>query len=334
MAYTILVVDDEPGNLALLRGVLAAEYSLVFARSGSEALAATAKHHPDLILLDVLMPDMDGYTVCRKLKENPESANIPVIFVTGLSEVGDETTGFSAGAVDYITKPISPVIVRARVRAHISLVSAKQLEQSYLDAINMLGQAGEFKDSHTGLHIWRMAAYSAELASASGWDETSCEHIRLAAPMHDIGKIGIPDAILCKPGKLDAEEWSTMQTHSTIGHKILSRSQVPILQLAATIVHCHHEKWDGNGYPRHLAGEAIPEVARIVAIADVFDALTMRRPYKEAWHVDRVFETMIAETGTHFEPRLMNLFVDITPRILAIKDEWGARESRLQHRTA
>lgn len=323
----ILLVDDEPTNLTLLHQVLSPEYPLVFARSGSDALAAVVKHRPSLILLDVMMPDMDGYTVCRKLKADPQTAAIPVIFVTGLSDVGDETKGFEAGAVDYLVKPVSAPIVRARVRTHLSLVNVSQLEKSHDDAIRMLGEAGEYKDSDTGQHIWRMAAYSAALAAAAGWSETDCRQLKLAAPMHDVGKIGIPDAILRKPGKLDASEWAVMQTHSTIGHSILSRSQAPILQLAATIAHCHHEKWNGAGYPRGLAGEAIPEAARIVAIADVFDALTMDRPYKEAWPVGRVIDTMTADAGTHFEPRLMSLFVDILPEILALREKYNARES-------
>lgn len=327
MLSPILIVDDEPVNLNLLRGILAPAYSLVFARSGAEALAATLKHRPVLILLDVMMPDMDGISVCRQLKENPETAAIPVIFVTGLAEVGDETAGFDAGAVDYIIKPVSPAIVRARVRTHLSLVSTTQLERSYHDAIGMLGEAGEYKDSETGLHIWRMAAYSAALAAAAGWNALDCAQLGLAAPMHDIGKVSIPDAVLRKPGKLDAGEWRIMKEHSLVGYKILSRSQAPILQLAATIAHAHHEKWNGSGYPRGLSGEAIPEAARIVAVADVFDALSMARPYKEAWPMERVIEVMSADAGTHFEPRLMTHFLAILPEILAIKDDWAQRES-------
>jgi len=322
----ILLVDDEPTNLTLLRQILSPDYPLVFARSGHDALAAALKHRPCLILLDVMMPDMDGYAVCRTLKADPQTAAIPVIFVTGLLDIGDETQGFEAGAVDYLIKPVSAPIVRARVRTHLSLVNVSQLEKSHDDAIHMLGEAGEYKDSDTGQHIWRMAAYSAALAQAAGWTEADCRQLKLAAPMHDIGKIGIPDAILRKPGKLDAQEWTIMQTHSTIGHSILSRSQAPILQLAATIAHCHHEKWQGGGYPRGLAGETIPEAARIVAIADVFDALTMHRPYKDAWPVERVIDTMSADAGTHFEPRLMSLFVDILPEILALRKKYDARE--------
>lgn len=325
MTAPILIVDDEPANLATLRQILSPEYPLVFARSGTEALAAADKHCPALILLDVQMPDMDGLTTCRKLKANPQTMNIPVIFVTGLAEVGDETAGFEAGAVDYIVKPVSPPIVRARVHTHLSLVSTTQLEKSYHDAIYMLGEASEFKDTDTGVHIWRMAGYSAALATACGWNDADCEQIRLAAPMHDIGKLGIPDVILHKPGKLDAAEWAVMQTHSFIGYKILSSSSAPILQMAATIAHHHHEKWDGSGYPSGLAGESIPEIARIVAIADVFDALSMTRPYKEAWPIDRIMETLTSSAGSHFDPRMIEHFTRILPQILAIKDEWNKR---------
>lgn len=331
MTRPILIVDDEAANLALLRQILSPEYPLVFARNGNEALAAAAKHRPALILLDIQMPDMDGYTACRQLKTDPVTESIPVIFVTGLSDVGDETAGFEAGAVDYIVKPVSPPIVKARVRTHLSLVSAAQLKRSYHDAIYMLGEASEFKDTDTGVHIWRMAGYSSALAAACGWDAAACRQLELAAPMHDIGKLSIPDAILHKPGKLDAEEWTVMQTHSAVGYKILSKSSAaPILQMAATVALRHHEKWDGSGYPDGLAGEEIPEMARIVAIADVFDALSMTRPYKEAWPLDRVMETMTGSAGTHFDPALIEHFVRIQPQIVAIMDEWNAREAEGQ----
>lgn len=326
MSAQILIVDDEPANLALLRQVLAPEYSLVFARSGTEALAAALKHRPALILLDIQMPDMDGYTACRKLKADQQTESIPVIFVTSLAEIGNETEGFAAGAVDYIVKPISPPIVLARVRNHLSLVSAAQLESSYKDAIYMLGEASEFKDADTGTHIWRMAAYSSALAAALGWGAEACQQIEMAAPMHDIGKLGIPDAILHKPGKLTAEEFDVMKTHATVGYKILSKSTAPLLQMAATIAHYHHEKWDGSGYPCGLIGQSIPEMARIVAIADVFDALTTKRPYKEIWPLDRVIETLTSASGSHFEPRLVECFLHILPQIISIRDAWSVHE--------
>ena len=323
----ILIVDDEPGNLSALRQVLGADYRLVFARSGAEALAAAAKHAPALILLDIGMPDMTGYEVCRRLKANGATEAIPIIFVTAHGDIGDEATGFEAGAVDYITKPITPVIVRARVRTLLSLVSAATLERSHRGAVYMLGTAGHFNDADTGVHIWRMAAYSGALAEACGWSPARCELMELAAPLHDTGKLGIPDAILRKPGKLDAQEWAIMQTHTTIGHHILSQSDAPLFRLGAEVALWHHEKWDGSGYPHRLVGDAIPESARIAAVADVFDALTMKRPYKEAWPIEKAVETLIASKGTHFEPRLIDTFLGIMPRIVELKDHWDGREA-------
>jgi putative two-component system response regulator len=327
----ILIVDDEPQNLAAMEQTLSGAYCLVFARSGAEALSATLKHRPSLILLDIEMPDMDGYAVCRALKSDERSASIPVIFVTSLVDVGHEAAGFEAGAVDYIFKPISPPIVSARVSTHLSLVRAPLLEKSYRDAIFMLGEAGHINDADTGVHIWRMAAYARALAAASGWTTDQCELIELAAPMHDTGKIGIPDAILRKPGKLDAAEWEIMKTHSRIGHDILSKSDAPVFLMAAEIALRHHEKYDGSGYPDGLAGEAIPESSSIVALADVFDALSMKRPYKDAWPLERVMANMREGSGAHFDPRLVERFVSILPEILEIKNAWDAREVAESH---
>lgn len=322
----LLIVDDEPSNLAAMRQILASDYPLAFARGGAEALSATAKCKPALILLDIQMPDLDGYQVCRALKADPATAAIPVIFVTTRADVGDEAAGFAAGAVDYIIKPPSAPIVRARVATHLSLVQASRLEQSYRDALTMLGMAGHYNDTDTGVHIWRMSAYARELACALGWSATACAELELAAPMHDTGKIGIPGSILRKPGKLDAAEWEIMKQHARIGYEILSRSDAPVFRLAAEIALRHHERWDGSGYPDGLTGEAIPESARIVAIADVFDALTMKRPYKEAWPIDKTLATMRESSGTHFDPGMLERFIEILPRLLEIKATWDARE--------
>ncbi len=323
----ILCVDDDPANLGILRQILKDSHPLVFARNGTEALLAVAKHRPSLILLDVEMPDMDGYEVCRRLKGTPLTADIPIIFVTSLSEELDETAGFEAGGVDYITKPVSAPIVRARVRTHLSLVRADTLEASYRAAVFMLGEAGHYNDTDTGVHIWRMAAYSRALAEVSGWDGERCALIELAAPMHDTGKIGIPDAILKKPGPLDADEWLIMKTHSRIGYDILAKSEAPVFQLAAEIALHHHERWDGSGYPQGLAGMDIPESARIVAIADVFDALSMKRPYKEAWPRERVLTTLRESAGSHLDPQMVARFLALQPRIAALKADWDAREN-------
>jgi putative two-component system response regulator len=323
----ILIADDEPENLAAMRQILSGEHRLVFARNGADTIAAAIKHKPSLILLDIQMPDMDGYDICRALKGDSRTEGIPVIFVTGLSEAGHESAGFAVGAVDYITKPVSPAIVSARVRNHLSLVHVSRLEKSYRETIYMLGEAGHFNDNDTGVHIWRMAAYSDALASACGWNKNDRHLIELAAPMHDTGKLGIPNAIMRKPGKLDAEEWKIMKTHSRIGHDILSKSDAPIFQMAAEIALYHHEKWDGSGYPEGLSGTAIPESARIIALADVFDALTMKRPYKDTWPVEKALETMQADAGTHFDPHLLDLFVSISPQIIQIKEQWSTKET-------
>jgi len=318
----ILIVDDEPQNLAALEQILSDEFPLVFARCGVDALTAAQKHSPSLVLLDIRMPDMDGYSVCRQLKANPCTEHIPVIFVSSLAEIDDETAGFAVGAVDYITKPVSPAIVQARVRTHLSLVQINVLKQSQRDAIYMLGEAGHYNDTDTGVHIWRMAAYARALAAACGWPADLCEQLELAAPMHDTGKMGIPDAILKKRGSLSPEEWTVMKQHSRMGHDILAKSNAPVFQLAAEVALYHHEHWDGSGYPEGLAGERIPESARIVALADVFDALVMERPYKHAWSLEQVPVAIKQGSGSHFDPRLVEIFFSILPQILEIQIIW------------
>jgi putative two-component system response regulator len=326
MAKKILLVDDEPNNLQLLKQVLNEEYQLLFATNGVKALEAAARHLPDLILLDIMMPGISGYETCERLKANPVTKDIPVIFVTAMSEVEQETQGFDVGAVDYIQKPISGPIVLRRVKTHLSLVRVEELEKSQKAAIFMLGEAGHFNDTDTGVHIWRMAAYARALAEALGWPENILERFELAAPMHDTGKIGTPDAILKAPRKLSAEEWEIMRQHSDVGYHILSKGDTPLFTMAAEIARHHHEKWDGSGYPLGLSGEAIPESARIVAIADVFDALTMKRPYKEPWSIEDSMAEIRKGSGNHFEPRLVELFESTLPEILKIKAEWEYRE--------
>jgi putative two-component system response regulator len=319
----ILCVDDEPINLGLLRDTLQDYYPLIFAKSGAGAIELVHKHSPALILLDVMMPEMNGFEVARRLKSDPATEHIPIIFVTRLSDEVDEQKGFEAGGVDYITKPISPCTVRARVKTHLSLVQISQLEASHSDAIHMLGIAGHYNDTDTGVHIWRMAAYSHLLALTVGWDEDRAKLLKLAAPMHDTGKIGIPDAVLKKRDKLNAEEWEIMKQHPRIGYDILSTSHAPLFKLAAEIALSHHEKWDGSGYPNGLVGENIPEPARIVAIADIFDALSMRRPYKESWTLDLILSTMNEYADKHLEKRLVDAFFSVLPQVLEIKEEWG-----------
>ncbi len=328
MLQTILIVDDEPGNLAIMRDILADSYKLVFARDGKETLAAVLKHRPVMVLLDIGLPDIDGYALCRRIKEIDTSGMIQVIFVTGYTDVQHETAGFDAGSVDYIVKPVSRPVVRARVRAHLALVRATALEQSHHDAISMLAHAGNYNDTDTGAHIWRMAAYAGALARACGWDVERSAQLELAATMHDTGKLGIPQAILRKPGPLDEQEWVVMKTHPRIGHDILSMSEAPVFRLAAEVALRHHEKWDGSGYPDGLVGQAIPESARIVELADVFDALSMQRPYKAPWPVEKIVDYLKAGAGVHFDPELVQVFCKILPQLLVIQKTWADKASR------
>ena len=320
---TLLLVDDEPTNLRVLRTVLQDDYRLLFAKSGEEALQLVQQQQPDLMLLDVMMPGMTGYDVCARLKANPTTQRLPVIFVTALKDEEDETKGFAVGAVDYITKPISPAVVRARVKTHLSLVRADELKHTRLQVIQRLGRAAEYKDNETGLHVMRMSHYAQVLALAYGLSAQQAEDLLHAAPMHDIGKIGIADSILLKPGKLTAEEFKQMQQHPLIGAEIIGECDSELLRMAKVVALYHHEKWDGSGYPHGLAGEAIPLEARIVAVTDVFDALTSARPYKQAWSVEETLQHMRAQKGLHFEPLLVDLLQQQLPAILAIKQRWA-----------
>lgn len=318
----ILVADDEPANLKVIREVLANDYRLSFAKSGELALQLIENEPPKLILLDIMMPDMSGFEVCKVLKANPKTAHIPVIFVTALSHEQDESEGFALGAVDYITKPISPAIVRARVKNHLSLVQAEQLQLAHIDLIQRLGRAAEYKDTDTGEHIARMSRYSKVLALAYGMSEYEAEQLKQAAPMHDVGKIGIPDSVLLKPGRLNENEYEHMKQHALIGAKILENSTSPLLQLAHKLALEHHEKWDGTGYPYGLKGEEISIEGRIVTIADVFDALTSKRPYKKAWSVEEALDLLKDEAGKHFDPQLVDLFIGQIDSIIEIKNTY------------
>ncbi|MBN7818551.1 two-component system response regulator [Bowmanella yangjiangensis] len=319
---SILIVDDEPANLKVLKLVLQEQYRLIFARSGEEALNIAKRDKPDLILLDVMMPGMTGFDVCLQLKADTALASIPVIFVTALKDEVDETRGFDLGAVDYITKPVTPAVVRARVRTHLSLVKADEIKLSRLRIIQCLGRAAEYKDNETGNHVLRMSHYARIIALAYGFSEQHAEELLHAAPMHDIGKIGIADHILLKPGKLTAEEYRVMQDHPEIGAEILGECDSRLMQMARTVALCHHEKWDGSGYPKGLKGEAIPIEARIVALADVFDALTSARPYKAAWSIEDALAHIREQQGKHFDPALVPLLEQEIDSILEVKARW------------
>ncbi len=321
----ILAVDDEASNLQLLRQILQSGYRLLFAKDGERALELARQELPELILLDVMMPGMSGHEVCRRLKADPGTCAIPVIFVTALGDPRDEVIGFEAGAVDYITKPVSPPIVRARVRTHLSLVHVDELKESRLQVVQRLGLAAEYKDNETGLHVIRMSHYARLLGVAAGMDDDEADDLLHAAPMHDVGKIGIPDSILQKPGKLDAAEWAIMQTHAAIGGEIIGEHERGMLAIAHSIAVTHHEKWDGSGYPNGLAGAAIPLAGRIVAIADVFDALTSARPYKSAWTVEQAVQFLQEQRGRHFDPALVDLFLAQLAAVVAIKERWAEK---------
>lgn len=328
----VLIVDDTPFNIDVLRGVLSAQYTLKVATNGEKALALANSHpHPELVLLDVMMPGMDGYEVCRRLKQEAATRHIPVVFVTSLSEVEDERRGFDCGGVDYITKPVSAPLVQARVATQLRLYAherqltqlvkarTEELEATRLEIIRRLGRAAEFKDDETGQHVIRMSHYTRLLAEAAGMSAEDVEVLFNAAPMHDIGKIGIPEAILLKPGKLTEDEWQVMKKHPAIGAGIIGRHEHPLLNTARIVALTHHEKWDGSGYPRGLVGEAIPLCGRIVAIADVFDALLSERPYKKAWPVEQAVQFLRDNAGSHFDPRLVELFVDCLPEALKVR---------------
>lgn len=335
---TLLIVDDTLANIDVLRGVLDSDYNIKVATKGEVALKIVNKQLPDLILLDVMMPEMDGHEVCRRLKANANTMDIPIIFVTAMADSQDEQVGFDLGAVDYIVKPIRPAIVKARVRAHLALSDQKkaceimvelrthELAASQKDAITMLGRAGHYNDSDTGVHIWRMAEYAGALARAMQWSVKKAELLQLAAPMHDMGKIGISDSILKAARKLTDEEWLTMKTHAEIGAGILGVSETPLFKLAAEIALTHHERWDGRGYPKGLKGEEIPASARIIAISDVFDALTMARPYKEEWPIEKAINVLKEESEAHFDKKMVDTFISILPEILDIKTRWDKQE--------
>lgn len=332
----VLIVDDTPNNIEVLSGVLKADYKIRAANNGERALKiASSSPKPDMILLDIMMPEMDGYEVCRRLKADPITADIPVIFVTAKTQTEDERVGLELGAVDYITKPFSAPIVKLRVRTQLALYDQQrelsrqvkertaELEETRLEVIRRLGRAAEYKDNETGMHVIRMSHYARLIAEAMGGNEEWVDLVFNAAPMHDIGKIGIPDAILLKPGKLDADEWKEMQRHAEYGGEIIGDHPSPLMQMSKTIAITHHEKWNGSGYPEGLAGEDIPVEARIVAIADVFDALTSERPYKKAWSVEDAMTLLEKDAGSHFDPNLVPLFKQVLSEALKIKEQYA-----------
>ncbi len=331
---TVLLVDDIPANIKILVGTLRESYRLVVATNGLDAIKAAHEKKPDLILLDVMMPEVDGYEVCRRLKEDRKTADIPVIFVTAMNDEKDETRGFLLGAVDYIVKPVNPVIVKARVQTHIALRVAqrdlqkhrdeleemvlertRELRETQIEITNRLVQAAEYHDHQTSRHITRMAHYCVIIGRTHGVKEHELTLLFHASAMHDIGKLGISDAILHKQGTLTPDEFEEMKRHTLIGADLLYGSDNELMNMAHLIALTHHEKWDGTGFPLGLKGEEIPFFGRIAALCDVFDALSSKRPYKEAWPLEEAKKVIMEQKGIHFDPYVVDLFLDSYAKI-------------------
>ncbi|WP_372022224.1 two-component system response regulator (plasmid) [Tistrella mobilis] len=360
---TILLVDDTPSNLTIINAVLKDDYRTRIATGGAKALeiAAGAEGRPDLVLMDVMMPGMDGYEVCRRLKADPATADIPVIFLTALHDERDERAGFAAGGVDFITKPFSPEIVRARVRTHLALREANarlarqnaELERRVDErtrelalvrdlTIFSLASLAETRDNETGNHIRRTQTYVRELALAlrdhprfrAELDDATIDLLYKSAPLHDIGKVGVPDAILLKPGRLTPEEFEVMKQHAEFGRAAIAAAEARIgsgngnsfLRYAREIAHTHHEKWDGSGYPRGLAGDAIPLSGRLMAVADVYDALICKRIYKPAYSHETAVDIITQGRGTHFDPDIVDAFLTLADRFRDIAAEFADPE--------
>ena len=340
----ILVVDDEPANLKLLSLMLRTEgYQQVeLVQDPREVLPRYQTTRPDLILLDINMPHLDGYDVMAQITALGDELKPPVVVLTAQSGEDFLLRALRSGAIDFLSKPFNRRELLARVKnvlmahlAHRMLHNQKnlleqmvdlrtqELRRSHLDIVRRLGRASEFRDNETGQHILRMSHASALLARSVGWDAQACELMLNASPMHDVGKIGIPDGILLKPGPLTADERDIMKRHTTIGADILADSGTELLEMARQIALSHHEKWDGTGYPQQLAGIDIPEAARIVAITDVFDALTSERPYKKAWSVDETVHFMQANAGKQFDPSLLEKFTSLIPEVQQIRERFA-----------
>jgi len=341
----ILVIDDQEANLKLLDKMLTGHgYSNIeLIQDPRDTLAKYLEIHPDLILLDINMPHLDGYQVMKQLQDLNDPLLPPIIILTAQQGKDYLLRALTNGARDFITKPfdINELLMRVRnmleaQQAHRMLFDQKtvleemvelrtaELRQTRLQVVQRLGKAAEFRDEETGNHILRMSHISALLATAIGWSEADSELLLHASPMHDIGKIGIPDAILLKPGSFEPHEWEVMKTHTTIGGRLLEGDDSDLMVMAREIAMTHHEKWDGSGYPNGLAGKNIPESGRIAALADVFDALTSERPYKKAWTIEAAVMLIKENSGKHFDPCLVDVFMQILPKILAIRERFGA----------
>ncbi|MBL4685184.1 MAG: response regulator [Nannocystaceae bacterium] len=356
VAASILVVDDERAMRRVLGRMLRAEgYDVVEVGSGREALAVLADVRVDTVLLDVMMPEMSGLELCRRIRADARTMHTPVVFVTAAVDREFRREARAAGADDFLSKPFDEYELLARVqntvrvklyydglareredlrsqvdhRARELATATARLERLQLEldvarneTIGRLAKAAEFRDDETAPHLQRMSQYCYLLGKERGIDDYACEMLRVASPMHDVGKIGIPDNILLKPGRLTPDEYQIMKQHAEIGYRILSGSASPLVKLAATIAHTHHEKFDGTGYPRGLSGEDIPIEGRVSAVADVFDALTSKRPYKPAWPIEDAVALLEKGRGAHFDPELIDLFLGAMDGVLEIREQF------------
>lgn len=347
---SILVVDDQVQNIELLEAFLSPQgYEVFMAGSGEEALARLSANPIDLVLLDVIMPGMDGFELTRRIRRDKGNRLLPIVLVTALRGTEDRIKGIEAGCDDFISKPIDRMELLARVRSLLKVKAYNDLLGNYRDELELavsrrtddlkralerikdasletiyrLSVASEYRDETTGAHIMRVSRYAAAIARGLGLDASTVESILYAVPMHDLGKIGIPDQILTKPSTLDSAEWETMKRHTVIGAKILEGSKAEYISIAETIALCHHEKWDGSGYPNGLKGKDIPITARIAAIADVFDALVSKRPYKEPFGAERALAIIDEGKGRHFDPDVVAAFFAVKDEILAILEGYG-----------
>jgi len=359
MKHRILIVDDEEASRQILSDLTESlGYEVETAEDGEEALALT-KLGINLIIADLKMPGMDGYELLSRIRSDTESQNLPVIVITGLNDADNRSRSFEAGANDFIPKPVNLAELRTRISTHLTIQDLKatisrhqdEMEstiedrtnslritleevvearranyQAYKEMIYRLGVAAEMKDKDTASHIDRVSRYCAILAEAAGLSPGEVEVISFASPMHDVGKIGVPDQILLKPGPLDPEEWNIMKQHTVYGARLLSDSSSDLLSAGELMALTHHEKWDGSGYPEGLAGEEIPLMGRICALADVFDAMTNTRPYQESMSNEYVLDFIRKEKGTHFDPDILDLFYDNEGEVVAIQKEYPGRQ--------
>lgn len=350
----VLIVDDDRVIRETIAEILESEgYDIEVAENGKSALEKLEKFKPDVVLTDYLMPEMDGITLCKLIKNNPETIDIGVILITGVNDLDTRVSGLLAGADDFLNKPFMVPELQARIKslskvklyhdflrtyqqrleeevekktaellkANLQLqLALEEIKELSLEIIFRLAKAAEYRDEHTGYHIQRICHYSIAIGAHIGLSNEALDVLKYASALHDIGKLGIPDSILLKPGPLTPEEWKVMKLHTKIGAEILRGSKIKYLKAAEKIALYHHERWDGTGYPEGLKGEKIPLFARITAIADVFDALTTDRPYRKAMAVEEAFEIIAKGRGSHFDPLIVDAFFEIKEEILTIRE--------------